>query len=64
VIVLPDDSASRAQASLYRAPGALFYYEPRPAIPVWLRALITDLAGHLHVAIPDRWMDGSVTMWQ
>jgi hypothetical protein len=61
VIVLPDDSASRAQASLYRARGELFYYEPRPAIPVWLLALITD---HLHIANSDRWMDGSVTIWQ
>jgi hypothetical protein len=64
VIVLPNDSPSRAQASLYRARGELFYYEPRPAIPVWLLALITDLAGHLHIAIPDGWMEGSVTMWQ
>jgi hypothetical protein len=61
VIVLPDDSASRAQASLYRARGELFYYEPRPAIPVWLLALITD---HLHIANSDRWMEGSVTIWQ
>jgi hypothetical protein len=64
VIVLPNDGASSAQASLYRARGELFYYEPRPAIPVWLLALITDFAGHLHIAIPGRWMDGSVTIWQ
>jgi hypothetical protein len=64
VIVLPTDSPSRAQASLYRARGELFYYEPRPAIPVWLLALITNLAGHLHIAIPDQWMEGSVTIWQ
>jgi hypothetical protein len=64
VIVLPNDSPSRAQASLYRARGELFYYEPQPAIPVWLLALITHLAGHLHIAIPGRWMEGSVTIWQ
>jgi hypothetical protein len=63
VIVLPNDFPSRAQASLYRARGGLFYYQPRPAIPVWLLALITDLAGHLHIAIPDSWMEGSVTIW-
>jgi hypothetical protein len=62
VIVLPNDPASSAQALLYRARGELFYYEPRPAIPVWLLALITDLVGHLHIAIPDRWMEGSVTI--
>ena len=61
VIVLPDDPASSAQASLYRARGELFYYEPRPAIPVWLLALITD---RLHIANSDRWMEGSVTIWQ
>jgi hypothetical protein len=61
VIVLPNDSASRAQASLYRARGELFYYEPRPAIPVWLIALITN---DLHIAIPDRWMEGLVTICQ
>jgi hypothetical protein len=64
VIVLPNDSPSRAQASLYRARGELFHYEPRPAIPVLLLALITDLAGHLHIAIPEEWMEGSVTIWQ
>jgi hypothetical protein len=64
VIVLPDDPASSAQASLYRARGELFYYEPRPAIPVWLLALIVDLAGYLHMSIPARWMEGSVTIWQ
>jgi hypothetical protein len=63
VIVLPDDGASSAQASRYRARGELFYYEPRPAIPVWLLALNIDLAGH-HIAIPDQWMEGSVAIWQ
>jgi hypothetical protein len=61
VIVLPNDFPSRAQASLYRARGELFYYEPRPAIPAWLLLLITD---HLHIANSDRWMEGSVTIWQ
>jgi len=64
VIVLPDDPASSAQASLYRARDELFYYESRPAIPVWLLALISDLAGHIHITIPGRWMEGSVTISQ
>jgi hypothetical protein len=65
VIVLPDDEASRAQASRYRARGELFYYEPRPAIPDWLVAQVGGLAaGDLQLTIPDRWMDGSVAIWQ
>jgi hypothetical protein len=64
VIVLPDDPASSAQASLYRARGELFYYEPRPAIPVWLLTLINDLASDVNITISGRWMEGSVTVWQ
>lgn len=62
VIVLPDDGASRAQASPYRARGELFSYEPRPS--VFRHALVADLAGDLRITIPDRWMDGSVGIWQ
>jgi hypothetical protein len=65
VIVMPDDEASRAQASRYRARGELFYYEPRPAIPDWLVAQVGGLVvGDLQLTMPDRWMDGSVAIWQ
>ena len=41
MIVLPDDEASLADASAYRAQGEqLFSYEPRPRIPQWLRSLV------------------------
>jgi hypothetical protein len=41
VIVLPDDEASFADASAYRAHGEqLFSYEPRPRIPQWMRSLV------------------------
>jgi hypothetical protein len=66
VIVLPDDEASLAQASVYRAGRELlFFYEPHPPIPQWLDFVIANL----HVAageftLPDRWMDGSVTIWK
>ena len=62
VIVLPDDGASRAQASPYRARGELFSY--RPSVPGFRHALVADLAGALRITIPDRWMDGSVAIWQ
>ena len=61
VIVLPDDGASSAQASPYRARGELFSYEP---VPGFRHALVADLAGYLRITIPDRWMDGSVAIWQ
>jgi hypothetical protein len=66
VIVLPDDEASLAQASVYRAGRELlFFYKPHPPIPQWLDFVIASL----HVAageftLPDRWMDGSVTIWR
>jgi hypothetical protein len=66
VIVLPDDEASLAQASVYRAwRELLFFYKPHPPIPQWLDFVIASL----HVAageftLPDRWMDGSVTIWR
>jgi hypothetical protein len=72
VIVLPDDGASRAEASAYQAGGKrLLSYEPRPAAP-WLRSLFGELAGCVrapspifpHKQVPDRWMDASVTLWK
>ena len=73
VIVLPDDEASLADASAYRAQGEqLFSYEPRPRIPQWLRSLVRNLVGNLrmtfpifvHKTLPDRSMDASVTLWR
>ena len=73
VIVLPDDEASLAEASVYREQGELlFFYEPRPPMPHWLQSLAADLVGHLtiaafrytHKALSDRWMDASVTVWK
>ena len=73
VVVLPDDEASLAEASLYRERGEqLFFYEPRPSIPHWLNSLAADLVGRLtiaavrysHKTLCDRWMDGSVTVWK
>ena len=73
VIVLPDDEASLAEASAYRAQGELlFSYEPRPRIPQWLRSLVRNLVGNLRMTSPifvhkmlsDRSMDASVTLWR
>jgi hypothetical protein len=73
VIVLPDDEASLAEASVYREQGELlFFYEPRPPIPHWLYSLAADLVGRLtiaavrytHKTLSDRWMDASVTVWR
>jgi hypothetical protein len=80
VIVLPDDEASRAEASVYRAGGEeeqLFFYEPRPFFPHWLHSLAAHLVGRLtiaalrpaafrdaHKTLSDRWMDASVTAWK
>lgn len=69
VIVLPDDDASLAKVAPYRdGGGVLFSYEPHPRIPRWLYPLVR----HLHVAsyafaqkkLPDRWLNGSVTLWK
>jgi hypothetical protein len=67
VIVLPDDGASVAEASVYREPGELlFSYEPFPPIPHRLYSLILNL----HIArgtskiLSDRWLDGSLTLWK
>jgi hypothetical protein len=69
VIVLPDDRASLAEASMYREGGELlFFYQPRPPIPRWLHSLFDSL--HIYTTRytpktnPDRWMDGSVTAWK
>jgi hypothetical protein len=71
VIVLPDDKVSLAEASLYRERGKgdlLFSYEPRPPIPHWLHLLFDNLhiasTRYTHKTNPDRWMDGSVTIWK
>ena len=69
VVVLPDDRASLAEASVYRERGELlFFYQPRPPIPHWLHSLFDSL--HIYTTRytpktnPDRWMDGSVTAWK
>jgi hypothetical protein len=74
VIVLPDDKASRAEASVYRAGGRqLFHYAPRPRVPQWLlHSPVADLVGDLPLTqasftnerLPDRWLDASVTIWK
>ena len=73
VIVLPDDEASLAEASAYRAQGELlFSYQRRPRIPQWLRSLVRNLVGNLRMTSPifvhkmlsDRSMDASVTLWR
>jgi hypothetical protein len=71
VIVLPDDEASLADASAYRAQGNSCSYEPRPRIPQWLRSLVRNLVGNLrmtlpifgHNTLPDPLIDRSVTLW-
>jgi hypothetical protein len=68
VIVLPDDEASLAEASVYRERGKLLlYYNPR--IPHWLYRLFDSLhlgpvTRYRYDTLPDRWMDGSVTKWR
>jgi len=69
VIVLPDDEASLVEASMYRERGELlFSYEPHPPIPHGVYLLVGGLpiatAKSTHKTRPDRWMDGSVTMWK
>jgi hypothetical protein len=69
MIVLPDDPASLAEASVYRERRELrFSYQPRPAIPHWLHSLFDSL--HIYATRytrktnPDRWMDASVATWK
>ena len=71
--MLPDDEASLAEASAYRAQGEqLFSYEPRPAMAQWLRKFVSNLVGNLRMTSPifvhemlsNRSMDASVTQWR
>jgi hypothetical protein len=64
VIVLPDDQASVVEASVYREPGELlFSYRPFPPVLRDLYSLgIPDVIWRFKT--PDRWMDGSVTLWK
>jgi hypothetical protein len=69
VIVLPDDNVSLAQTSVYRDWRELLYsYEPFPHIPDWLHSLFDSLyigtTRLRHERNPERWMDGSLTMWK
>ncbi len=69
VIVLPDDNASGAEASAYREGGELlFSYDPRPINPHWFYPLVDGIniaaLRPWQVPVPDRWMDGSVTLWK
>lgn len=70
VIVLPDDEASLAQASVYRERGELLlFYVSYPPIPHWLHLAFDSLpfgpqTGYRYHALPDRRMDGSVTKWK
>lgn len=70
VIVLPDDEVSLAEASAYRDEGVLLWYsKPRLPIPGWLQWLFDRLpvgpeSRYRDYALPDRWMDGSVTKWR
>ena len=70
VIVLPDDEASLAEAFPYRNEGVLLLYSnPRLPIPHWSQWLFDRLpvgpqSNYRNVALPDRWMDGSVTLWK
>jgi hypothetical protein len=62
VIVLPDDSGSAEEASVYRGRGELLLLvEPTPSVPHWLHSVFAMFRPW---NIPDRWMDGSVTIWQ
>jgi hypothetical protein len=71
VIILPDDRASLADASVYREQGErelVLSYEPRPPIPHWLHSLFDSLhigtTRYTPKTNPDRWMDASVTIWK
>jgi hypothetical protein len=64
VIVFPDDRVSLAEAYLYREPRRgelLFSYHPRPRIQHWVQSLLNNV---YNMSMPDRWMDGSVTLWK
>ncbi len=64
MIVLPEDEASRAEASAYRKRGDLLLsYDPRPPLPQMLHSLYVSPYGY-RAKLPDRWMDASVTLWK
>jgi hypothetical protein len=57
VIVLPDDRASLAEASVYRRRGELLLsYEPFPSLPHWMYTLVPNLGAQIGSA--------SVTLWK
>jgi hypothetical protein len=59
VIVFPIDEASLAETSLYRNEGGLLLHsKPRFPIPQWFSDQVHFWNG------PNRWMDGSVTLWK
>jgi hypothetical protein len=71
VIVLPDDGAvfgtdlkaPLAEVSVYRERGELLLsYEPFPSLPHWMYIFAPNILGLTD--IPDRWLDGSVTLWK
>ena len=73
VIVLPDDEASFAEAEVYRKQGKLLlFYKPYPRIPHWAYSIAANLVGgitiaafrYTHSKLSNRWMDGSVTVWE
>jgi hypothetical protein len=68
VIILPDDYASRTKVAPYRDRGELlFSYEPRPRIAqrfyLWVNHLRNASNSFKIKELPDRWLDGSVTVW-
>jgi hypothetical protein len=68
IVVLPDDFTHAREIALSARRGGetLVSYSPYPAIPAWMRPYVN----RLHVvsptfpftALPDRWLDGSVTV--
>ncbi|MET1084067.1 MAG: hypothetical protein ABWY12_13625, partial [Burkholderiales bacterium] len=68
IVVLPDDSS---HAEKFESPAqrgseeTLLFYSPRPVIPQWLRPYVNRLhVGSPRTAVPDRWLDASVTVWK
>jgi hypothetical protein len=69
VIVLPDDNASDALIAPYReGRDVLLYYQPSPRLPGWMRPVMRDLhiasPVFVYTALPDDWLQSSVTLWQ
>jgi hypothetical protein len=64
LIVLPDDTGSLADASIYRNSGKLlFSYEPSPRRPSWLYGFCRNLQGVFAITPSDRWLYASVILW-